>query len=70
MICELKNMLVPKFKGTTGGDAAEAWLVGMNKYFGILELNTNNKAIITIHKLEGDTLMSQDHLGERKKVMT
>ncbi|GLJ31586.1 hypothetical protein SUGI_0633870 [Cryptomeria japonica] len=66
LIRELKKMQAPKFDGTGGGDAAEAWLIGINKYFGLSELNSNTKARIAIYQLEGEASLWWDHLAEIK----
>lgn len=66
LIQELKKMQAPKFDGIGGWDSAEAWLIGMNKYFGLMELSANTKARITIYHLEGEVSLWWEHLVEIK----
>lgn len=51
---ELRKIKPPTFKGDSKkGEDAEAWLLGMRKYFRICNYSSQMESSIAIHKLQG-----------------
>ena len=51
---ELRKIKPPIFKGDSEkGEDAEAWLLGMRKYFRIYNYSSRMEASIAIHQLQG-----------------
>ena len=51
---ELRKIKPPIFKGDSEkGEDAEAWLLGMRKYFHIYNYSSQMEANISIHQLQG-----------------
>lgn len=66
---EFRKARLPTFDGTDKvGQEAEAWLLGMERYFKIQEYSKKEKARITIFSLNGRALIWWEHLLEVKGI--
>ena len=66
---EFKKARPPTFNGEIkNGQEAEAWLLGMRKYFQVQDYSGNMKARVSIFHLSGRESIWWDHLGLVKKI--
>lgn len=66
---EFKKARLPTFDGMdVTGLAAEAWLLGMERYFKIHDYSENEKAWIVIFNLSGRALIWWEHLVQFKGI--
>ena len=54
---EVHKSKLPDFSGKEGGQAAEAWLVGIKRALSFRDYTSNEKAQISISLLKGDALL-------------
>ena len=66
---ELRKIKPPTFKGDSEkGEDAEAWLLGLGKYFCIYNYSSNMEAIIAIHQLQGQASIWWEQWTKVKKL--
>ena len=66
---EFKKEMPPIFNGEIkNGQEAEAWLLGMRKYFQFQDYSGNMKAILAIFNLNGRASIWWDHFRQVKKI--
>ncbi|XP_057856841.1 uncharacterized protein LOC131066159 [Cryptomeria japonica] len=51
---DLKRIAPPKFDGKTIGDAVEAWVIEMEKYFEFRNMSNETKAVWAAYQLTGE----------------
>ena len=66
---ELKKVRPPTFKGEIkNGQEAEAWLLGMRKYFQVQDYSGNMKARVAIFNLTGRSSIWWEHFKKVKNI--
>ena len=66
---ELRKIKPPTFKGDNEkGEDAEAWLLGLRKYFRICNYSSQMEASIAIHQLQGQASIWWEQLARMKKL--
>jgi hypothetical protein len=64
---KLRKIKPPSFDGENKkGEDAEAWLLGMRKYFQLHNYSSNAEARIASYHLQGNEFMWLDHLKQVK----
>ncbi|XP_057824996.2 uncharacterized protein LOC131036985 [Cryptomeria japonica] len=51
---DLKRIAPPKFDGKTIGDGVEAWVIEMEKYFGLHNMSNETKVVWVAYQLSGE----------------
>ncbi|XP_059064261.1 uncharacterized protein LOC131856486 [Cryptomeria japonica] len=54
MAKDLKRIDPPKFDGKTIGDGPEAWVIEMEKYFGLCNMSNKTKVVWAAYQLSGE----------------
>jgi len=66
---ELRKIKPPIFKGDSEkGEDAQAWLLGMRKYFRIYNYSSQMESNIVIHQLQGQASIWWEQLERMKKL--
>ncbi|XP_059064910.1 uncharacterized protein LOC131856961 [Cryptomeria japonica] len=68
MAKDLKRIAPPKFDGKTIGGGAEAWVIEMEKYFGLRNMSNETKAVWVAYQLSGEAATWWDNEKSERKL--
>lgn len=65
---DLKRIAPPKFDKKTIGDGAEAWVIEMEKYFGLRNMSNETKVVWAAYQLSGKAATWWDNEKSERKL--
>ncbi|XP_057825954.2 uncharacterized protein LOC131037781 [Cryptomeria japonica] len=65
---DLKKIAPPKFDGKTIGDGAEAWVIEMEKYFGLRNMSNETKVVWAAYQLTREVATWWDNEKSERKL--